>query len=66
MAQSGDTNIQPMKEHYGCMVDLLGRSGHLDEAYNFINNIPIQQDAIVWGASFGACVIHHDVIWGSM
>ncbi|KAM1212098.1 hypothetical protein PS1_003702 [Malus domestica] len=23
-------------EHYGCMIDLLGRSGQLEEAYNFI------------------------------
>ncbi|RXH87872.1 hypothetical protein DVH24_034772 [Malus domestica] len=28
--------IQPQIEHYGCMIDLLGRSGQLEEAYNFI------------------------------
>ena len=28
-------------KHYGCMVDLLSRAGHLDEAYKFIDGLPI-------------------------
>ncbi|GMY18617.1 pentatricopeptide repeat-containing protein At2g01510, mitochondrial [Fagus crenata] len=64
MAQSGNKNIQPRKEHYACMVDLLGRTGHLQEAYNFIKNMPIEPDAGVWGALLGACAIHHDVKLG--
>ncbi|KAK7828322.1 pentatricopeptide repeat-containing protein [Quercus suber] len=64
MAQSGHKNIQPRKEHYACMVDLLGRSGHLEEAYNFIKSMPIEPDAGVWGALLGACAIHHDVKLG--
>ena len=64
MAQSGHKNIQPRKEHYACMVDLLGRSGHLEEAYNFIKRMPIEPDAGVWGALLGACAIHHDVKLG--
>ena len=31
-----DYHITPSVEHYACMVDLLGRAGHLDEAWNFI------------------------------
>jgi pentatricopeptide repeat protein len=30
-------NITPAIEHYVCMVDLLARSGHLDEAWDFIH-----------------------------
>ncbi|KAJ7009172.1 hypothetical protein NC653_007720 [Populus alba x Populus x berolinensis] len=31
-----DYGIEPQIEHYGCMVDLLGRLGRLEEAYGFI------------------------------
>ncbi|RZC67187.1 hypothetical protein C5167_010881 [Papaver somniferum] len=45
-------------KHYGCMVDLLGRAGHVDIAYEFTKNMPIRADASVWGALLGACKIH--------
>ncbi|XP_042981703.1 pentatricopeptide repeat-containing protein At2g01510, mitochondrial [Carya illinoinensis] len=64
MARSSEKNFQPRKEHYACMVDLLGRSGHLEKAYNFIKSMPIEPDAGVWGALLGACAIHHDVKLG--
>ncbi|XP_057860360.2 pentatricopeptide repeat-containing protein At3g12770 [Cryptomeria japonica] len=50
--------IEPNMEHYSCMVDLLGRSGHLDEAERFIETMPVKPDADVWGALLGACRIH--------
>ncbi|XP_004298471.1 PREDICTED: pentatricopeptide repeat-containing protein At2g01510, mitochondrial-like [Fragaria vesca subsp. vesca] len=64
MVQSGDKNIQPKIEHYACMVDLLGRSGHLEEAYNFIRSMPIEPDSGVWGALLGACAVHQNVELG--
>ncbi|KAL9234573.1 hypothetical protein vseg_009429 [Gypsophila vaccaria] len=53
--------IIPKLEHYGCMVDLLGRSGKLDEAYNFIQSLPIQPDSVIWGTLLGACSFHRNV-----
>ncbi|KAL5132726.1 Pentatricopeptide repeat-containing protein [Glycine soja] len=35
-------NIEPTSSHYACMIDLLGRAGLLEEAYNFIRNMPIE------------------------
>lgn len=64
MAQSNDKSIQPRKEHYACMVDLFGRSGHLEEAYNFIKSMPMEPDSGVWGALLGACAIHKNVKLG--
>ncbi|KAA8532563.1 hypothetical protein F0562_032621 [Nyssa sinensis] len=64
IALSNDTNIKPRKEHYACMVDLLGRSGHLEEAYNFIKSMPVEPDSGVWGALLGACAIHHNMDLG--
>lgn len=53
--------IVPKLEHYGCMVDLLGRAGKLHEAYNFIQNMPIKPDSVIWGTLLGACSFHRDV-----
>ncbi|EOY32622.1 Tetratricopeptide repeat-like superfamily protein, putative [Theobroma cacao] len=57
-------NLQPQTEHYGCMVDLLGRAGLISEAEEFIANMPIEPDAFVWGALLGACSIHGKVELG--
>ncbi|GAA0164087.1 hypothetical protein LIER_39716 [Lithospermum erythrorhizon] len=50
--------IQPNVEHYGCMVDLLGRAGHLAEAMKLIQEMPIEPTPGLWGVLFGACLIH--------
>ncbi|KAL5575559.1 hypothetical protein UlMin_017258 [Ulmus minor] len=52
--------IEPNVTHYGCMVDLLGRAGHLQEAYEIIQNMPMKPNTIVWGALLGACRVHKD------
>uniref|UniRef100_A0A0E0DPR3 Pentatricopeptide repeat-containing protein n=1 Tax=Oryza meridionalis TaxID=40149 RepID=A0A0E0DPR3_9ORYZ len=48
-------NIIPKIEHYSCMVDLLARSGHLEEAWDFIEKIPDKVDAVMLGALLAAC-----------
>ncbi|XP_030521129.2 putative pentatricopeptide repeat-containing protein At3g01580 isoform X2 [Rhodamnia argentea] len=50
--------VKPELIHYGCVVDLLGRGGHLDEALNFVNSMPIEADALVWRALLSACQVH--------
>ncbi|KAJ4957025.1 hypothetical protein NE237_013808 [Protea cynaroides] len=57
--------IIPSLKHYGCMVDLLGRAGQLDSAYEFIKSIPVKPDASIWGALLGACRIHGNVELGA-
>ncbi|XP_050369052.1 pentatricopeptide repeat-containing protein At5g48910-like [Argentina anserina] len=56
--------LVPKIQHYGCIVDLLGRAGHLEEAVNVIQNMPIVADAIVWKAVLSACTIHGNVAIG--
>ncbi|KAK4345699.1 hypothetical protein RND71_035875 [Anisodus tanguticus] len=53
--------LTPKLEHYGCMVDLLGRAGFLDEAYNLIQSMPYEPHTGAWGALLGACKIHGNV-----
>ncbi|KAJ4957915.1 hypothetical protein NE237_025026 [Protea cynaroides] len=59
-------NIEPGIEHYGCMVDLLGRAGYLDEAYELIKGMKVKPDCVVWGALLGACRIHKNVKLGEI
>jgi pentatricopeptide repeat protein len=59
-----DYCITPRLEHYTCMVDLLGRAGKLDEAQDFVQNMPFKPDVGVWGALLGACRIYCNIELG--
>jgi pentatricopeptide repeat protein len=48
-------NLSPSIEHYGCIVDLLGRANLLDEAEKFIRLLPIKPDAVMWRSLLFAC-----------
>ncbi|XP_052198338.1 pentatricopeptide repeat-containing protein At4g14820-like [Diospyros lotus] len=54
-------SIMPRLEHCVCVVDLLGRVCQLVEAFEFIENMPVEPDASVWGALLSACRIHGNV-----
>ncbi|CAI0468763.1 unnamed protein product [Linum tenue] len=58
-------SVQPMEEHYACMIDILGRAGKLDEAMELVNTMPYEANAAVWGALLGAARIHKNVDLGS-
>ncbi|KAF5207545.1 Pentatricopeptide repeat-containing protein [Thalictrum thalictroides] len=47
--------IDPSVEHYGCIVDLLGRLGYLEQAIEFIRKMPVQPDSSIWGSLLSAC-----------
>ncbi|KAM7276023.1 hypothetical protein ACFE04_017889 [Oxalis oulophora] len=57
-------NLKPQTEHYGCLVDLLGRAGLIHEALKVVENMPMEPDGFVWGALLGACKIHGQVELG--
>ncbi|GAB2232108.1 hypothetical protein Drorol1_Dr00011131 [Drosera rotundifolia] len=50
--------IEPSTEHYACLVDLLGRCGHIEEAYELIKNSESARGSSVWGALLSASMIH--------
>lgn len=56
---SRDYGLKPKPEHIGCMVDLLGRSGRLEEARELIQDLP-QPSASVFASLLGACRHHLD------
>lgn len=47
--------IRQKIEHYGCMIDLLGRSGSLDKAEKIMNNMPYDINDIILSSFLSAC-----------
>ncbi|KAG0502718.1 hypothetical protein HPP92_002790 [Vanilla planifolia] len=65
-AMRTEYNIEPGVEHYGCMVDLLGRAGHLNEAYDLIKQMKPKPDFVVWGSLLSACKTYKNVDLGEI
>lgn len=60
-AMPQDFGITPTIEHYGCMVDLLGRAGQVEEAEALITGMPVPANTRIWGALLGACRMHGNI-----
>ncbi|KAF0906864.1 hypothetical protein E2562_013257 [Oryza meyeriana var. granulata] len=56
----------PNTGHYGCIIDLLGRAGRLDEAYDLIASLSSHGDGTAWRALLAACRVHGNVKLGRM
>lgn len=52
--------IKPKGKHYTCIVDLLSRSGHLNEAEEFIRTMPFQPEANAFTALLSGCNKYKD------
>ncbi|XP_070033176.1 pentatricopeptide repeat-containing protein At1g08070, chloroplastic [Nicotiana tomentosiformis] len=57
-------NYTPKLQHYGCMIDLLGRAGKFDEAMAMIESMDMKPDGAIWGSLLGACRIHKNLELG--
>eukprot|EP00258_Populus_trichocarpa_P032997 XP_024449016.1 pentatricopeptide repeat-containing protein At5g66520 [Populus trichocarpa] len=58
-----DHGIEARIEHYGCVVNMLGQAGWLEEAFELITSMPLPSD-VVWGVLLAACRKHGDVYMG--
>ncbi|KAF9607054.1 hypothetical protein IFM89_030827 [Coptis chinensis] len=58
--------IEPKLEHYGCLVDLLGRAGKLEEAKEAIRDMPMEPNAVVWRSLLGASRVHGNLELGQL
>ncbi|KAF5201670.1 Pentatricopeptide repeat-containing protein [Thalictrum thalictroides] len=56
--------IKPKQQHYGCMVDILGRAGYLKEAMELIKGMPIEPNDVVLRALVSACKTHNNFDMG--
>uniref|UniRef100_A0A1D1Y0Y4 Pentatricopeptide repeat-containing protein At4g37380, chloroplastic n=1 Tax=Anthurium amnicola TaxID=1678845 RepID=A0A1D1Y0Y4_9ARAE len=51
-------NIAPGLEHYGCMVDVLGRAGRVEAAWGMVQSMPVEPDEFVLKSLLSACCGH--------
>ncbi|PHT88046.1 Pentatricopeptide repeat-containing protein, mitochondrial [Capsicum annuum] len=56
--------LTPKIEHYGCLIDILGRAGLLETARELIKGLPIEGDASAWRTLLAACRVHGSVELG--
>nr|XP_029118441.1 pentatricopeptide repeat-containing protein At2g22410, mitochondrial-like [Elaeis guineensis] len=56
--------IEPKSVHYACQIDLLGKVGLLEDAYELVRSMPVEPDEAAWGALLNACRIHGKVELG--
>lgn len=54
-------SMKPRMEHYACLVDLLGRAGRLNQALEFVMQMPEKPNSDVWAALLSSCRLHGDV-----
>ncbi|ESQ54087.1 hypothetical protein EUTSA_v10024712mg [Eutrema salsugineum] len=45
-------------EHYACYINLLGRSGKIDDAFDAVRNMPMHPSARIWSSLLSSCEIH--------
>ncbi|XP_010269479.1 PREDICTED: pentatricopeptide repeat-containing protein At5g66520-like [Nelumbo nucifera] len=57
----GKYGFSPGVKHYGCMIDLFGRAGYLEEAFEFIERMPFHPTKVMWGALLAGCRAHGDL-----
>ncbi|KAL6225050.1 hypothetical protein ACLB2K_003902 [Fragaria x ananassa] len=53
-------SIELTRDHYACMVELLGHAGRLEDAEMLIKEVK-NPDLVVWRALLGACKLHGHV-----
>lgn len=61
-----DFKLKPTIKHYGCMVDVLGRAGFVNEAYNLIQTMPMECNAVVWRTLLSSCRVQGEVELGEI
>ncbi|EFJ08033.1 hypothetical protein SELMODRAFT_132639 [Selaginella moellendorffii] len=55
-----DFGVSPSRPHYCCMIDLLARSGHLEDCEKLILTMPFEPQVLEWIALLSACSSHGD------
>ena len=59
--------IDPQPEHYACLIDMLGRAGQIDEAWNLYCSLTASQNkcsSAIYVAMLNACRANMDAVRG--
>ncbi|KAK4490864.1 hypothetical protein RD792_001579 [Penstemon davidsonii] len=54
--------INPNLEHYACLVDLLGRTGRVEDALEVVKKMPMKPSGSIWGSLLNSCRLHGYVL----
>lgn len=59
--------LEPGPEHYACLIDILGRAGHIGDVWSLFRHMVdkgTKPSGVVWSALLNACRINEDVMLG--
>ncbi|EFJ38247.1 hypothetical protein SELMODRAFT_75909 [Selaginella moellendorffii] len=62
VSMASDFDVALSKDHFNCIADMLGRSGQLDRAEEFVHSMPVPplEKATAWSALLGNCKLQQD------
>ncbi|XP_052195191.1 pentatricopeptide repeat-containing protein At5g66500, mitochondrial isoform X2 [Diospyros lotus] len=61
--------VSPGPEHYACFIDIMGRTGQIEEAWYLFHNMvknSVKPTSAVWAALLNACRLNRDVARGEL
>ncbi|KAI3504936.1 hypothetical protein L1887_26736 [Cichorium endivia] len=50
--------IDPIMDHYGCIIDMFVRLGRLEEAFEFVNKMEFEPNEFIWSLLVAGCRSH--------
>ncbi|KAL7212494.1 hypothetical protein ACSBR2_015228 [Camellia fascicularis] len=53
--------VEPLSDHYTCIMDALGRAGRFHEVEALIDKMPYKDDPIIWEVLLSSCRVHANV-----
>ncbi|PIM98496.1 hypothetical protein CDL12_29028 [Handroanthus impetiginosus] len=54
-------DVEPLSDHYTCIIDSLGRAGRFNEVEEIIDKMPFKDDPIIWEVLLSSCRVHANV-----
>ncbi|CAJ1938521.1 unnamed protein product [Sphenostylis stenocarpa] len=60
-SMSRDYGIIPSMAHFVSVVDMIGSIGHLDEAFEFIEKMPMEPSPDIWETLMNLCRVHGNI-----
>ena len=60
-SMSDKYGVNPIIDHYNCMIDIYSRAGMLQEAREMIRSLPLDPDVLSWKSLLGGCWSHRNL-----
>lgn len=60
-SMQSEHGVEPLLDHYTCIIDALGRAGRFHEAEVLLDKMPYKNDPIIWEVLLSSCRVHANV-----